>query len=333
MNAGNNTLSMFAIDAKDPTKLTLVGSPAAVPGDFPNTVGASAKNGLVCVGTTGVKAGITCASFSDNSSGKNSTGGGLGSFDALRPFNLGQQNPPAGPTDTISQVFFSEDEDFVYATLKSDGVANSTHPGGLALFPVVSDDPGSSCPTAALGGSRGKANTSVAVEGTLSTPAGSAVLFGAQPIPGTGGKKVFVVDASFGAGILSVDKTTGAATFSARTAIPGQKASCWGALSAFTGTAFVADGGQDRLVELSTADASVVATYDLSNSTTDPGLFDLAAAGRFVYTLSPGNGSTPAAVTVLDVSGGPGTGKLAQHFQIGTLGAGKNAQGVAILLS
>ncbi|KAK7928408.1 hypothetical protein PG985_005406 [Apiospora marii] len=42
VNAGSNTVSMFAIDAADSTKLTMVGKPAAVPGEFPTT--ASDKN-------------------------------------------------------------------------------------------------------------------------------------------------------------------------------------------------------------------------------------------------------------------------------------------------
>lgn len=61
VNAGDNTVSIFSINDNDPTKLTLLGTPEKVPGDFPVTVAASALNRLVCVGLSGEQAGITCA--------------------------------------------------------------------------------------------------------------------------------------------------------------------------------------------------------------------------------------------------------------------------------
>jgi len=308
---------MLAIDSADPTKLTLVGQPVKVQGDFPTTVGASAKSNMVCVGTTGVAAGVSCASFSNSN--------GIGAFDNLRTVDLGQTNPPVGPTNTMSQVFFSEDGSSVFATIKGDGQANSTKPGAFAVFPVQQ-----SCGK----GGNGQATAQVAANGVLTAPAGSAVLFGSQPIPGTGKHgamgQVFVTDASFGAGIVSLDDSTDAAQLTSKTAIDGQKATCWVAISPFTNTAFVTDVGVNRLIEMSTKDASIVATYDLS-ATGDPGLIDLKAAGQFLYALSPGNGTTEAAVTVMDLSAGPGKANLVQHFQLGALGAGKNSMGMAVL--
>ena len=67
---------MMAISQNDPTKLTMVGSPVDVPGEFPNTVAASAKNNLACVATTGAVAGISCAPFTAD--------GGLGAMDTIR---------------------------------------------------------------------------------------------------------------------------------------------------------------------------------------------------------------------------------------------------------
>ena len=82
---------------------------------------------------------------------------------------------------------------------------------------------------------------------------------------------------------------------------------------------------------MSLTDASILSTIDLT-ANGDPGLIDLRAAGNFVYALSPGNGATEAAITVLDVSGGQGKGKMVQHFGLGAVGAGKNAQGMATLM-
>jgi hypothetical protein len=81
---------------------------------------------------------------------------------------------------------------------------------------------------------------------------------------------------------------------------------------------------------MSLDDVSIIKQLDLS-ANGDPGLIDLRAAGDFVYALSPGNGTTAAAITVLDVSGGQGSMKQVQHFDLSGM-AGKNAQGMAVLM-
>ncbi|KIX02061.1 uncharacterized protein Z518_08000 [Rhinocladiella mackenziei CBS 650.93] len=301
VNAGSNTLTMLSIDPRDPTKLTVVGDPVAIPGEFPNTVAASAKNRLACVATTGTLNGVSCSSFSNT---------GLGTMDALRSFGLDQVTPPVGPTNTVSQVFFSEDESSLFATVKGDPAVNLT--GFFSVFPVESQG----C----------KETASLATEDIRSSPSGTAVLFGSKPIPGT--SSVFVTDASFGGAVLSVDPTTNMASLVAKQGIDGQSATCWVTISDVTGSAFVTDVGVNRVVEMSLTDASIISMLDLS-ANGDPGLIDLVAKGNFVYALSPGNGTTPAAVTVLDVSGGQGSAKVTQHFTLDGMGVGKNAQGMA----
>ena len=298
VNAGSNTLSMFAIDAQDPTKLTLLGQPVTIPGEFPVTVAASKKNKLACVGTTGAKAGVSCASFSRR---------GLGAMDGLRPFDLKQTTPPVGPTNTVSQVFFSNDGLTLFSTVKGDPPKNNT--GFLAAFPVQA-------------GSQ-QARAAVAQQGTFSSPAGTAVLFGSSTIPGS--TDLFVTDASFGGAVLGVDGK-GAGTVKGKGAVDGQKATCWAAVSPATNTAFVTDVATNRLVEMSLTDASIQGQIDLS-ANGDPGLIDLRAAGNFVYALSPGNGTTQAAVTVVDAR----SKKQVQHFQLQGLGVGRNAQGLSLL--
>lgn len=297
---------MFTIDEADPTKLTMVGQPVGVPAEFPNTVAASAKNNLVCVGSTGATAGISCSSFSRR---------GMSPMDCLREIDLQQTTPPVGPTNTVSQVFFSDDESTLFTTVKGDPAVNNT--GFLGAFGVVG-------PRA---GARTKRHRRVHVsqQGTLSSPNGTAVLFGSSTIPGS--TDLFVTDASFGGAVLSVDPGTSTAALKAQTALDGQKATCWVAVSPVTGTAFVTDVGVNRVVELSLADATVQSTMDLS-ANGDPGLIDLKAGGNFLYALSPGNGTTPPAVTVLDVN----SKQQVQHFDLQSLGVGKNAQGMAVLL-
>ncbi|ORY17277.1 hypothetical protein BCR34DRAFT_51332 [Clohesyomyces aquaticus] len=345
VNAGSNTVSMFTISASDPSSLQQVGQPAALSGTFPNTVAASSKNSLVCVGTTGSKAGVSCANFNAKT--------GIGKMDALRPFDLGQSDPPVGPTNTVSQSFFSEDENTLFTTVKGDPAVNKT--GFLSAF-AVDGKAGVQTRNNANGGQKwkgngkgkgkGKANgnaagnaannacnqgnaaSTLSTKDTQSSPPGTAVLFGSAPIPGQ--NKIFVTDASFGAGILSLDSAN-KAVLSANQSIGDQKATCWATISAVSNSAFVTDVGINRIVEMSLEDASIMNIVDLSKepaSAADPGLIDLKAAGNFVYALSPGNGTSDAAISVVDVT----SKKLVQHATLKAVGAGANAQGMAVLL-
>ncbi|EHK48946.1 hypothetical protein TRIATDRAFT_280963 [Trichoderma atroviride IMI 206040] len=298
VNAGSNTVSMFAIDPLHPTRLTMVGRPAAVPGEFPVTVGASTKNKLVCVGATGAKSGVSCASFSSK---------GLGKMDQLRPVGLNQTTPPVGPPNTIGQVFFSEDEETLYTTVKGNPATNTT--GTLGVFAV--EQP---CD--------GRGAVAVSQEGKLNVLDQTAVLFGAAPLPDS---QILSSDAAFGAVMLSVDTETGTASVKNVIDVAGQKATCWATLSPETNTVFLADAGFDRFVELSSTDGSIKSTTNLN--TGDPGINDLKAAGSFIYALSPGNATVAPAVTVFDVV----SKKVAQHYQLKGSFATNKVQGLTVL--
>lgn len=295
VNAGSNTLSMFSIDPADPTKLTMVGKPIEVPGEFPNTVAASSKNNVVCVGTTGAVAGVSCATFSKK--------GGIGSMDALRPFDLGQTTPPVGPTNTVSQLFFSEDEGTLYSTVKGDPTVNNV--GFLAAFPVQ---------PACSGG--------VSTEAVMSTPSDTLVLFGSSIIPGS--TDIFVTDASFGAAVLSVGTDRKAET-KGRGVVDGQAATCWATVSPATKTAFVTDVAVNRLVEMSVEDASILNEIDLS-ANGQSGMIDLKAAGQMIYVLAPGSNETEPAVVVVNAQ----TRESVQVKDLGSMGVTGRVQGMAI---
>ena len=302
VNAGSNTLTMFGINSLDPTCLGIIGRPVAIPGDFPVTVAASAKNNLVCAGTTGAQAGISCASFSKSQ--------GIGSLDALRQFNLGQTTPPVGPLNTVSQTFFSNDESMLLTTVKGDPTINNT--GFLSVFNVVSN---------------GMENAKLARKDTRSSPNGTTVLFGSVPIPGSE-RSFFVTDPSFGATILTLNKNEEAAV-TASQAIEGQRATCWATISDATQSAYVTDAAKNRIVEMSLQNAGIIKELDFSDNG-DVGLIDLKAAGNFVYALAPGNGSTSAEIVILDVSGGQGSMKIVQRFSLDGI-ATNTAQGMAVL--
>lgn len=291
----------MAINPKDPLCVTMVGKPVKVPGEFPNTVAASAKNNLVCVGTTGAVAGVSCAPFSNK---------GIGQMDNLRPIDLGQVTPPTGPLNTLSQTLFSADETKLFTMVKGDPTANKT--GSLSVFNVQQN--------------QGRPAT-VDTKDVGGSPKGTAVLFGTTRIPGNN-NALFATDASFGAAVINIDQN-GQGTASSMQKIDGQKATCWSTISPVTNSAFVTDVGVDRLVEMSLKDASIIKQYDLS-ANGDPGLVDLASAGNFVYALSPGKNGTDAAITVMDVSAGQGKAKQAQRFSLAGV-VGNTAQGMIAL--
>lgn len=287
---------MFKIDDTNAAKLSMIGEPSAVPGDFPVTVAASVKRSLVCVGYTGAKAGVSCAPFTHE---------GLGPMKKMLDFDLDQTTPPTGPTNTVAQVFFTENDTRLITTVKGDPTTNNT--GFVSVLPF--EDSWSS--------------TTPKGRDVRTSPPGTAVLFGGVNIPDT--SDLFITDASFGATLLDLHETTDKVSLLHKTVISGQKATCWAAYSKARRSVFVTDAGVDRLIEIGADDSKIRSTLDLNNG--DPGLVDLKVSGRFVYALSPGNGTTPAAITVVDSF----RGLQIQHFDLEKLGVSKRSQGMAIL--
>ncbi|KAL4966660.1 uncharacterized protein BDV14DRAFT_198781 [Aspergillus stella-maris] len=299
VNPGSSTLSMFRADHHDASKLTLVGKPASIPGDFPNTVGASIKNRLVCVGTTGTRAGVSCTTFGRD---------GLSELDELRPIDLGQTIPAVGPTNTLSHVLFSADESLLYVAVKGDGTEENI--GFFAVYPVKY---GCSPDTAAF----------IPREGVRTAVPETGVLFGAVVVPSS--ELIFVTDPGFGATVLEINRETYEAIEVARATVPDQMAICWAAYSDETNSVFVTDVAVNRLVELDATDASILLTANLPND--DPGLIDLQVIGRHAYALSPGNGTTDAAITVFDIE----KDEQVQRLSLKEFGAGPAAMGMGYL--
>lgn len=362
---------MFNIDPNDVGRLTQVGRPVSVPGDFPNTIAATSAGQLVCVGMTGAKAGISCANFGRK---------GVGRMDNLRKFDLNQTNPPVGPTNTVSQLFFSGKH--LFATVKGDpekknlgfldafeiqnrdvkrnsmypGAYSGAYPGAAKAQDADADKAKEEADKKAKedadkknkeeqdkknkeeqdkkkqDGNKNKGKK-VNLAKKLSTTEiksvinGTAVLFGAAPIPGT--SDIFATDASFGAVILGTNGE-GRATLKHSTKIDKQKATCWVTISGVTRTAFVTDVATARIVEMSVTDGKVLGEIDVTN-TNATGLIDLKAAGGFLYALAPGDGKIPSQVIVVDVKGGAKGAKIVQKVDLGIFGGVNTIQGMAIL--
>ncbi|KAL3446039.1 hypothetical protein BJX65DRAFT_318988 [Aspergillus insuetus] len=298
VNPGSSTISQLKVNRHTPSKLTLLDT-ATIRGEFPNSVAATSKGNLVCIGATGAEAGVSCTTFSET---------GLGDFDALRPFNLNQTTPAAGPPNTLSHVLFNTDSTALYALVKGDGTAEN--PGFISVFPIKA-------------GCKPETAASVSREDIRSSPAGTGLLFGAAIVPSSG--LLFATDPGFGVSILEVDPETHIATSRANVEISGQSATCWAAYSPKSSSVFVTDVLVNRLVEVDAVDGEILSIANLP--TQDPGLVDLWVVDKFVYALSPGNGTTDAAVVVHDFE----KGELVQRVSLKHLGAGKSAMGMAYI--
>ncbi|KAJ5585209.1 uncharacterized protein N7459_005009 [Penicillium hispanicum] len=219
-------------------------------------------------------------------------------------FELGQTTPPQGPTNTVAQVFFAANDTRLITTVKGDPNTNKT--GFISVLPF-----NNSC------------SSTFASRDTRSSPSGTAVLFGGVNVPHT--NDLFLTDASFGTALLTLNPTTNKVSLQQKTVIPGQQATCWAAYSRAIQSFFVTDAAVNRLVEISANGSRIISNIDLENG--EPGNVDLQVSGRFAYVLAPGNGSMPAAISVVDFF----EGRQIQNFALDKLGAGKRAQGLAIL--
>ncbi|KAJ5289001.1 hypothetical protein N7478_002031 [Penicillium angulare] len=294
VNAGSNTLSMFRIDPSSPTRISMVGEPATIPGEFPVTVAASMKRKTACVGYTGARSGVSCARFTEQ---------GLQQMAQVLDFRLNQTTPPVGPTNTVAQVFFAASDTRLVTTVKGNPTTNNT--GFISVL--------------AFQDSHSSVFQSHDVRSSLP---GTAVLFGGVEIPHT--SDLFITDASFGATVLSLDTVNDKVSLKNKLVIANQQATCWAAYSPARGSVFVTDAALDRLIEITPDGSKTLTTLNLRNG--DPGLTELKAAGRFVYALSPGNGTIEASITVVDTF----EGRQIQHFELEKLGGGQRSQGLAI---
>ncbi|KAK3372025.1 hypothetical protein B0H63DRAFT_401108 [Podospora didyma] len=303
VNSGSHTLSMLSIDKSNPLSLKKVGAPWKLPGEFPNTVTASKKHRMVCVGMTGSKAGIACAPYSPES--------GIGRMDGnnWREFKLDQKTPPVGPGNTVSQVFFSGDESQLYATVK--GRPEEQKKGWFSAYDIK----------------RNETNAWLGDEEHRSAPDGTAELFGSAVIPGS--RDVLVADSSFGIAVLGMDDKSKKAYAKHKLPVKDQKATCKAAISPVTKSAWVSDAGRNRLVEVSyqNDDVKVVSEIELSGNGWDgkSGLGDLKAGGEYVYALGAGTGAE-VGITIVHAP----SKKQVQYADLRGVGAGKSSMGMAL---
>ncbi|KAK6359223.1 hypothetical protein TWF696_000387 [Orbilia brochopaga] len=292
-NAGSNTISMFRIDPRNPTCLTLVGEPACTLGEFPVAIAYSRRLRMACVVNAGAEDGVTCFSVSART--------GLKPLDkSARKLNLGQSTPPLGPTGTVSDIFFTPDSKSLIVMVKGDPPTNVT--GFVAVYPVQ--------------------NGKVSSVPVKSNPTGSVALFGSSMISNT---DIIATDAGFGTMKLSLNPQTHEVVADVKTTIDGQVATCWTAFSPKIGSVFVTDIKMNRAQEISTSSGKVVSALNFTNG--NGGNIDNIVGGDFLYSLSPSTGKVD--IAVISLGCGQGQMKELGTFSIAN-GANQFSSGIAI---
>lgn len=280
VNAGSNTVSLFEISSEDPCKLTLIGSPKSTGGEFPVSVTYSSELKIACAANGGAVDGVSCFSVSRKT--------GLSILDAApRPLGLGQKTPAMGPTNTIGQVSFSKDSRSLLVTVKGTPAINNT--GFIAVYPVV--------------------HGSVSYTPIKSSPHGTSLLFGIVPLDN---ELVIAADPSIGAATLKIDPYSYIATSDPLIPVKNQTAICWTAYSSKVGSAYLADGGQNHIVEVDPKTGEIITDLKLTNG--NRGMFDEIVGGDFLYALAPSVNGTH--ISVFDISGGRGSIKEVQNYEV-----------------
>lgn len=289
VNAGSNTLSLFRISAKNPTELTLIGSPQSTGGEFPISVTYSAALKTACVVNGGAADGVACFSVSDSK--------GLRALDASpRPLGLGQTTPAVGPPNTASDISFNRDSTALIVTVKGNPGVNKT--GFVAVYPVST---------------RGD----VSRHPVKSSPPGTVLPFG---IASVGSGSIVIADPAIGAALLSIDPSSFTTSTTALIPVANQTAICWSAYSPLTRMAYLADAGVNRIVAVNPQTGAITATTPLANG--NRGMFDIVASGAFLYALAPTANATHVVVMDIAAAGSTGGVKELQNFEVVGLGVG-----------
>lgn len=265
VNAGSNTLSMFAIDEQDPFRPRLIGTPADTLGQFPISVDYSPKLRQACVLNGGAVAGVACFSVDSKM--------GLVSSGPLRklPRNIiNETTPPSGPPGSAAQVLFDPSSTALFATVKGNAGSTPPKPGSFAVWPVE--------------------DGSVSYGDPVVTQVSDLLMnFGFSFIDE---RKIFLSDPSFGASILSVQEDF-TLVEEDHVVISGQKAVCWTQYWQSTETLYAIDAGTNDLYELSATTGALenaITVSGLGSSANVTGLFDSAISNGSMYSLTDVNG-------------------------------------------
>ncbi|KAH8918859.1 hypothetical protein BT69DRAFT_1353571 [Atractiella rhizophila] len=281
VNPGSNSISLFAIDQRNPSQLRLLGKPVSSGGEFPVSLAFNPVGDQLCALNGGAKAGVACFLVS---SVKGMRACPSTSF---RSLDLNQTTPPAGPAKTASHILFSEDGTQVIAMIKGAPDA----PGHLAVWDVDA-------------------------KGTLSEkftavppPAGGALPFGSSLIPGT--NALIATDPAVGFTVIDLKDQTKSSAIK----VDGQGAVCWIQRSKATGNFYMTDIATSLVTEVNVdknLNATIVKQYPQGDGfgTIDNKIVSLSGKD-FMFV----NGANATTINVMSLDA-PGQAKIIQQFDM-----------------
>jgi hypothetical protein len=283
VNAGSNTVTLYAIDTADPAQIQVLGQPMFSGGDFPMSVAINVPGNQLCVLNGGAKNGVGCFSIDKQR-------GLIPQLNNARSLGLNQTTPPQGPAGTTSELIFSEDHKKLIASVKG----TPPQPGFFAVWDVSAD------------GSLSSNFTS------LPPNTGGLLPFSMTVIRGQ--NALLATDAGVGFDIVDLADFS-QSNRSSVVPIEGQGATCWSAHSEKTGNFYLTDIKTSIVTEVhidKNLKGSIVKQYAQGNGS---GTIDNAIAtlpnDDFMYVLS-------ANVTSIDVLSlnAPGQAKHIQRLDL-----------------
>ena len=280
VNAGSDSVSMFTIDARQPTQTTLVATQPTGFG-FPVSIALSTNRSLACVLNGGANNGIRCFSYSASALTV------IASFDR----SLGLANivlaQPSSPFNTTGDIIFTSDSLALAITVRSDG-SNS---GSLYVFLI--DYATNTLAAAPIVSSLGSSQLPFSL-----SLVGSSALLVTEPLLGS----VAVVSYNSTDGTTDADSVT-------PFAIPvttGFGALCWSRYSPTTGNyLLIGTGVNGTIIEVSVNQQTLQTAY-VGLATTQPlaEALDTSVAtigGQdFLYVIGP----AAQIIQVFSLSGG-----------------------------
>ncbi|CAL1706265.1 unnamed protein product [Somion occarium] len=282
VNPGDNTVSLFSIDPKNPVDIKMIGTPQSSGGEFPVSVAFNKDATQLCVLNSGKVNGVNCYQV-------DSSNGLVAQADTTRSLGLNQTTPPAGPANTPSHVIFNEDGTKLIASVKG---TPPNQPGFLAVWDVAED------------GTLSKDFTSIA------PAAGGLLPFSLTNINGM--NAVLATDAGVGFDIFDFSTVKNAQDGGNQTSaknsvvpIEGQMATCWSSFSNETGNFYLTDVGTSTVTEVNVdkdLKGTIVKQYpQLNNSATIDNDVAQINGKDFLYILAAG--ATSIDVMSLHASG------------------------------
>jgi hypothetical protein len=217
--AGSNTVSLFAIDQKRPSQISMIGQPMSTGGEFPMSLAFNKAGSQLCVLNGGQVNGVKCFSV-------DAKNGLKGISNTVRSLNVNQTTPATGPAGSLSHLLFSEDGKQLIASVK--GVPPT--PGFVAVWDVAAD------------GTLSKDFASVP------PPKGGALPFGMSLIPGK--NAVLATDPAIGFEVIDLASNGTAGGASSAVNVTGQTAVCWASHSTKTGNFYLTDIGTSLVTEV-----------------------------------------------------------------------------------